>query len=146
MTTSVVFYEKPGCLSNERQKALLRAHGYRLTVRNLLLEPWTPARLRAFFGRLPVRDWFNPTAPRIKQGLVQPAALDESDALALMIEDPLLIRRPLIETEQGRGCGFEPGPLLKGLGLELSIEEDLQSCSRPGPDPRCATPGEQVDH
>nr|WP_093192039.1 ArsC/Spx/MgsR family protein [Thiocapsa sp. KS1] len=138
--SSVLFYEKPGCLSNAKQKALLASLGHRLTVRNLLSEPWTAERLRPFFGDLPVADWFNPTAPRIKQGEVRPETLDETTALALMLDDPLLIRRPLIESEYGSGCGFEPGSLLTALGVTLAADQDLQSCSRSGPDPRCDLP------
>ncbi|AFL74080.1 ArsC/Spx/MgsR family protein [Thiocystis violascens] len=140
MASSVIFYEKPGCLSNGRQKALLTSLGHSLTVRDLLAEPWTAERLRSFFGAMPVRDWFNPTAPRVKQGEVRPETLDESTALALMLADPLLIRRPLIETECGRGCGFAPGPMLDALGVALEPEQDLQSCSRIGPDPHCERP------
>ncbi len=98
MTSLVIFYEKPACLSNSKQKFLLTSLGHDLVVRNLLSESWTAERLRPFFGDLPVRDWFNPTAPRIKGGEVCPERLDEPTALALMIADPLLIRRPLIET------------------------------------------------
>jgi nitrogenase-associated protein len=127
----VVFYEKPGCLSNSRQKAMLLGLGHRLEVRNLLAEPWTAERLRPFFGGLPIERWFNPTAPRIKSGELVPAALDESGALACLVGDPLLIRRPLIETAGLRGCGFEPGPILEALGVALAEGEDLQSCSRP---------------
>ena len=62
---AVVFYEKPGCLTNARQKALLERHGCRLTVRNLLSEPWTEARLYEFLQQKPVVQWFNPAAPKI---------------------------------------------------------------------------------
>jgi nitrogenase-associated protein len=140
LMSSVLFFEKPGCLSSAKQKALLVSLGHRLTVRDLLAEPWTAERLRPFFGDLPVPDWFNPTAPRIKQGEVRPETLDEPTALALMLDDPLLIRRPLIESERGRGCGFEPGPLLAALGVALAADQDLQSCSRSGLDPRCDLP------
>jgi nitrogenase-associated protein len=135
MTTSapgrtVVFYEKPGCLSNARQKELLSRLDHRLEVRSLLSEPWTPGRLRSFFGDLPVKDWFNPTAPRVKRGELVPEALDETTALALMVADPILVRRPLIEVGELRGCGFEPGPILDALGVVLAPGLDLQSCSR----------------
>ncbi|WP_295392988.1 ArsC/Spx/MgsR family protein [uncultured Thiodictyon sp.] len=133
----LVFYEKPGCLSNARQKARLVAVGHCLEVRNLLAELWTAERLRPFFGARPVAEWFNPSAPRIRAGEVEPAALSESEALALMVADPLLIRRPLIETAGLCDCGFEPGPVLSALGVELEDGEDLQSCSRGGVDPVC---------
>lgn len=145
MGKTVIFYEKPGCLSNAKQKSRLKALGHVLRVRNLLAEPWTAKRLRPFFGERPISDWFNPTAPRIKQGEVRPDVLDESTALSLMVADPLLIRRPLIECEFGQSCGFEPSPLLEALGLHLTADQDLQSCSQTGPDLHCDPPTAGVE-
>jgi nitrogenase-associated protein len=130
MRRRVVFYEKPGCLSNARQKAVLRMQGHTLEVRNLLLERWTRARLRPFFGQRPVAEWFNPSAPRITSGEIRPGELDAEAALDAMAADPLLIRRPLLETCFGPCCGFEPGPVLDNLGVELEPGTDLQSCAR----------------
>lgn len=146
--TQVLFYEKPGCLSNARQKTLLAGLGHRLTVRSLLAEPWTAERLRPFFGDRPVWDWFNLAAPRVRSGEVVPDGLDESQALALMVADPLLIRRPLLEIggeSDGtasvlRDCGFSQGPMLDALGVALAPDEDLQSCSRGGETPVCPDP------
>lgn len=143
MTAAVVFYEKPGCLSNARQKELLRALGHRLEVRDLIAEQWTADRLRPFFGERPVAEWFNPTAPRVKAGEVLPQRLDAKQALDLMVADPILIRRPLIESAGGRCCGFEPGPILDELGVDLAPWQDLQSCSKPGPDAYCEPPGDR---
>lgn len=128
---TIIFFEKPGCVSNARQRALLASHGHRLEVRDLLREDWTAERLRPFFGSRPVTDWFNPTAPRIKSGELVPATLDEATALALMVADPILIRRPLLITPAGPCAGFERDPILAALGIDLAPEEDLQSCSRP---------------
>ena len=74
-----------------------RQAGLRLEVRNLLAEPWTPERLRPFFGDRPVADWLNLTAPRVKSGEIDPESLSEAEALHLLIEDPIPIRRPLGE-------------------------------------------------
>lgn len=92
----ITFYEKPGCGGNARQKALLQAAGHTLDVRDLLSWPWTAEALLAFLKPLPVAQWFNPAAPRIKSGAVNPAALDADAALALLLAEPLLIRRPLM--------------------------------------------------
>jgi len=136
----VVFYEKPGCIGNARQKRLLIDLGHRLVVHDLLSEPWTAERLRPFFGDMPVADWLNPTAPRVKSGEIDPAALDEAAALKLLIAEPLLIRRPLIETGHGRCCGFENNPVLAALGVRLAAGEDLQSCARAAGEPSCDAP------
>ncbi len=39
----VIFYEKAGCAGNARQKALLRASGHQLVVRDLREQFWKPA-------------------------------------------------------------------------------------------------------
>jgi nitrogenase-associated protein len=139
--TEIAFYEKPGCISNNKQKLLLAKHGHRLLVHNILAEAWTPERLRPFFGERPVPDWFNPTAPRVRDGDIVPAELTEAEALALMVAEPLLIRRPLMETPDGRCAGFEDGPVLASLGVRLAPDEDLQSCSRADGEPECPPPG-----
>ena len=140
---TVVFYEKPGCVSNARQRALLAGLGHRLEVRDLLAEPWTPERLRTFFGDRPVAAWFNQTAPRVRSGELPIDRLTETAALALMVAEPILVRRPLMEVDGLRACGFEPGPVLEALGVVLAPGQDLQSCSRvavPGEDAECPAP------
>lgn len=124
----VIFYEKPGCSTNARQKRLLEAAGHELEARSLLAEPWTADRLEAFFRGLPVPAWFNPAAPGIKSGAVNPGEFSGPQALALMLDEPLFIRRPLIEVEGARCAGFD-GPLVQGL---IGPAAELpQGCSRP---------------
>jgi nitrogenase-associated protein len=113
----VVFYEKPGCVGNARQKALLTASGHELDVRNLLSEAWTPSTLRAFFGTKPLQDWFNPSSPRVKAGAIDFAVLTEAAALAMMIDDPLLIRRPLMQAADRCEAGFDQAAVDAWLGL-----------------------------
>lgn len=125
----VTFYEKPGCASNTRQKALLAAAGHTVLAKNLLAEPWTGERLRAFFGNRPVAEWFNRAAPKVKSGEVVPEQLDEASALALLRAEPLLIRRPLIEAEGRREAGFDAGAIAAWLGLGRKPQADLESCA-----------------
>lgn len=128
--SELIFYEKPGCVGNARQRNLLRAHGVSFLRRDLLRELWTARTLRLFFGDAPVADWFNASAPAIKAGLIDPSACDEYVALSLMLEDPILIRRPLLQLGELRQSGFVAGPVLTALGVSLESEEDLQSCPR----------------
>ena len=88
----IVFYEKPGCINNKRQKKLLVAAGYHLQVKDLLSEPWKPEVLRQYFGSNPINEWFNQSAPAIKSKELDITSLTESEALALMQKDPILIR------------------------------------------------------
>lgn len=140
-TPRVVFYEKPGCLTNKRQKALLEEHGCRLEVRNLLTEPWTRERLLEFFGDRPVGEWFNRAAPRIRDGDVDPENLDRDSALALMLEEPLLIRRPLLDTPFGKTAGFDNPAILAALGIRTeATEKRHQDCARPANLTGCPEP------
>lgn len=125
----VVFYEKPGCKTNTRQKKLLKAAGFDVDARDMRTENWGASGLRAYFGDMPVADWFNKAAPQVKSGEIDPAKIDESGAIKLMLESPLLIRRPLLMTDWGLGCGFEEATLRR-LGLE-NIDADIgrEGCS-----------------
>lgn len=137
--TVVIFYEKPGCINNKKQKALLSAAGHIVEAYNLLTQSWTVETLRPFFGNLPVTEWFNYTAPAIKSGKIVPALLDAETALNLMIDDPLLIRRPLIQVGERREVGFDNNKIAAWIGLEAIdksyqvvrdnlIQQDLQTC------------------
>lgn len=135
---TVIFFQKPGCKTNARQRQMLEAAGHVVVARSLLTEPWTAARLREFFGSTPVASWFNPAAPRIKSGEIDPAAFDAGTALAILVGDPLLIRRPLVEANGQRCAGFDRETVTSLLGG--AADPDAESCSRPGPSPRCPDP------
>jgi len=113
----VIFYEKPGCAGNARQKLLLQQARHTLEVRDLLCWPWTRETLLAFLDPLPVAQWFNRAAPRIKSGAVDPDRLDRDAALTLLLSEPLLIRRPLLECEGERHVGFDGAALDAWIGL-----------------------------
>ena len=113
----LVFYEKPGCTGNARQKVLLIAAGHRLEVRNLLSTRWTAQDLRPFFGQRPVSEWFNPRAPAVRDGLIDPSGMNEATALAAMIAAPILIRRPLILCGKVGVAGFDPAQIDAWIGL-----------------------------
>jgi nitrogenase-associated protein len=135
---TIQFYQKPGCATNARQKRMLEAAGHTVIARNLLTEPWTAEALRGFFGSMQVKAWFNPAAPRIKSGEIRPEELDTSSAIALMLDDPLLIRRPLVEAD-GQSCaGFDREPVTSLLGDRP--DEDVEACSRPQASTPCPDP------
>ncbi|HIK17176.1 MAG TPA: hypothetical protein IGS53_18075 [Leptolyngbyaceae cyanobacterium M33_DOE_097] len=147
----VMFYEKPGCTNNTKQKALLEAAGHTVQAFNLLTEPWTVESLRLFFGPLPVSQWFNRSAPAIKSGTVIPEELDAETALSLLVKAPLLIRRPLIQVGDRRVVGFDLATLDDWIGLKAAKpseqatiaalrQQDLQTCPRSQENIPCPTP------
>ncbi len=122
----IVFYEKPGCKGNARQKAMLESAGYALETRSILDEPWQADVLRAFFGDRPVADWFNWKAPAVKRGEVEPDSFNAAGALEIMLREPILIRRPLIDLNGQKACGFDES-VLAMLGVGES-SEGMEAC------------------
>ena len=130
----LAFWEKPGCGGNARQKALLAAAGHELVVRSLLAEPWTAERLLQFLEHLPVAEWFNLAAPRVKSGEVDPAGVTREEALALLLAEPLLIRRPLMELADAsasttpRMVGFDTERVTAWIGLAPAAPAIGEGC------------------
>lgn len=140
----IVFYEKPGCINNIKQKKLLREAGHHVDVRNLLTQSWTREVLREFFGAMPVVEWFNSSAPDIKSGRIEPAILDEVSALDLMIDNPILIRRPLMRVANECRVGFDSELIEQWIGLNnVGDKEDLESCPQQAGH-HCSTPVSKV--
>jgi nitrogenase-associated protein len=152
----IIFYEKPGCQGNARQKALLLAAGHSLEVKNLLTEPWTRERLLAFLSPLPVPEWFNRAATMVKDGRVDPDQIGAEEAIALLLAHPLLIRRPLMQANGTCHVGFVQEAVDAWVGLagqsadpeELGCQGHAHRChghheheeAPPNPDASCACP------
>lgn len=127
----VLFYEKPGCINNTRQKQLLKQSGHKVISHNLLEVDWDVVSLRMFFNDLPVVRWFNYSAPAIKDGWIKPDTLDEIQAITLMMCEPVLIRRPLIRVGEECMAGFDFDDVDKWIGLAnigIGKDEDLEIC------------------
>jgi nitrogenase-associated protein len=138
---TVVLFQKPGCGTNARQKHMLELAGHTVIVKDLLTEPWTAERLRGFFGDTPVASWFNAAAPRVKSGAIDPEQLDADGAVGLMLAEPLLIRRPLVEVGAERCAGFDREPVTTLLG-NSERQEGAEGCSRPHAAVPCPAPNQ----
>lgn len=114
----IVFYEKTGCKGNARQKVMLEENGFIVRVKSLLDESWSPESLQPFLEGRDVPEWFNASAPDIKSGSIDPDKLDSDAALELLIEKPILIRRPLIEYDGVKVTGFDNYVMSTILGID----------------------------
>ncbi len=126
----VVFYEKPGCSNNTRQKQVLSQSGHDVVALDIRVQNWTPETLRPFFESKPVADWFNRAAPRVKSGAVVPERMQPDAALAEMCLDPLLIRRPLMESDGRRMAGFDEAAVAAWIGLSRDGKPIPEVCPR----------------
>ena len=131
----IIFYEKPGCVNNTKQKAILHASGHAVKARNLLTQSWSPDTLFQFLKDKPLWEWFNRTAaPQIRDGEIVPEKLDEQTALELMVKYPILIRRPLIQIGDRYTVGFDLVKLNAWMGLKEPQPSDkdleLETCPK----------------
>lgn len=127
----VVFYEKPGCSNNSKQKQWLRESGHKVIEQNVLTYNWTAKELLGFFRTLPVTQWFNLSAPRIKYGKIKPETLAPKTAIDLMLADPLLIRRPLMLVNDSTMVGFDYDTVDRWIGLaKREAPGDLETCQK----------------
>ena len=117
---------------------MLELSGNQITALNLLEHPWTKEELEAYLGEKPVAECFNPAAPAIKSGEINPLDYTKEEAIVLMINDPLLIKRPLMQIGERRIQGFDTTVLrdlidLTGVsGAETVVKTfrmtDMNSC------------------
>ena len=137
---SVVFYEKPGCVNNTKQKRWLRESGHVVIEKDLLTHTWSAPELRQFFADLPITQWFNPSAPRVKSGEIIPAAVTADQAFALMLAEPLLIRRPLMQVDETTMVGFDAEAVDRWIGLKSQQHaSNLEVCTKSNTNPTCLT-------
>ena len=122
---TILFYEKPGCRNNIRQKAMLESSGHTVEAINLLEYPWSKEELEKYLGNKPVSECFNPAAPAIKSGELNPDSFTKEEAIAIMILVPLLIKRPLMKIDSHHLQGFDTTALKKLISLDpLQEPED----------------------
>lgn len=80
----------------------------------------------------PVAQWFNRAAPRVKGGEVVPEALDAESALTLLLQEHLLIRRPLMQRPDGeRLVGFDTSAVERFVGLNTAtnVPSSMEGCA-----------------
>ena len=124
----ILFYEKPGCSTNAKQKKSLENTGHMILSRDLLQIDMTTEELFSYLKDKTLQEWFNPNAPKVKSGEIDPKGFSSQEALELLLSEPILIRRPLMSINGRRMCGFDHNDIENALGFPLK-EKSNESCS-----------------
>lgn len=96
---SFTFYEKQGCITNGKQKTLLKRLGLDVKVVNIIDHCWSQKELATFFANKPNSECVNRTAPAIKNGELEIDSMSRDDLYTAMINNPILIKRPLMRID-----------------------------------------------
>jgi nitrogenase-associated protein len=144
---TIQFFGKPNCVNNNKQKSLLQAAGHTVQDNDILSQDWKPDQLRDYFGHAPIAEWFNMMAPVIKSKDFSIDNLSAAQALEAMVENPLLIRRPLMDLDGRKVCGFRFEEIDEIIGLSPAAghkeemqglrNEDMATCPFQGNQPDC---------
>lgn len=107
MNMNIIFYEKPGCAGNAKQKKILKLNGIAFETQSILSTPWSEDELKIFFDGLEKDEIINKSAPKIKSGELQLDDYSKDELVKLMIKEPILIKRPLLVFGDKKICGFD---------------------------------------
>jgi len=98
--TATIFHN-PACGTSRKTLEILRAEGVAVTVREYLDDPPTRAELAAIYARAGITPR---EGLRAKEPLAAELGLADADndtILDAMMQHPILINRPLVQTEKG---------------------------------------------
>ena len=102
-SAKATIFHNPMCGTSRKTLDLLREAGRDVWIREYLKEPPTRAELKALYDKAGIspRDGLRSKEPIAAElGLLDPG-VDEDTILDAMIEHPILIERPLVQTEKG---------------------------------------------
>lgn len=108
----MLFLQYPPCSTCRKAKKWLDDHDFSYTARSIQEDRPTREELRDWYGRsgLPLKRFFNTSGLAYKTlGLKDKLAkMSEEEQLALLATDGMLVKRPILVTEEGILVGFKP--------------------------------------
>lgn len=102
----IIFFEKTGCKNNTKQKQILQYNGHDVEAIDIINYQWTKQELLAFFYDIEPKHWFNINAPSITNGSIIPDSFDKDTALEALLNEHILIKRPLMLIGNSKLVGF----------------------------------------
>jgi arsenate reductase len=96
-------YHNPMCGTSRKTLEILRDSGADVSVREYLKDPPTRDHLRRLYDKAGIRprEGLRAKEPLAEElGLTRPGVTDD-EVLDAMVEHPILINRPLVETDKG---------------------------------------------
>ena len=102
-SAKATIFHNPMCGTSRKTLDILREQGRDVWIREYLNDPPTRAELKAIYEKAGIspREGLRAKEPIAAElGLLEPG-VDDDTILDAMIEHPILIERPLVETEKG---------------------------------------------
>ena len=118
--SDVLFVEYPKCSTCKRAKAWLDEHGVAYTDRHIVEDNPTAEELAVWQERsgLPVRRFFNTSGVLYRERNIKAqldAGMSDAEAFALLSENVMLVKRPIVVGEDFVLVGFREAEWEKAL-------------------------------
>ena len=103
MNMKATIYHNPMCGTSRKTLEILREEGAEITIVEYLRQPPTRAELERLYKRAGIgpRDGLRSREQLAKDLDLVDGAVSDNAILEAMVENPVLIERPLVETEKG---------------------------------------------
>ena len=99
MTHNITVYEKPTCTKCREMDKLLREKGVDFSKVNYYIEPLTKKKLTELVRKMNIspRELLRKSEPVYKELGLAKGSFSDAELIALMVEHPDLLQRPIIE-------------------------------------------------
>jgi len=109
----ITFYDKKTCGTCKKAKAFLEDHEVKFNVMDILSDPPSRELLEKLIPADNVKPYLNSRSAIYRERKLGQNLPDKTTAIALMMEDPNLIKRPLIISGQQYTFGFQEQEFLE---------------------------------
>jgi arsenate reductase len=111
----VRIYHNPRCNTSRKTLALLREKGIEPEIVEYLKTPYTAAGLKTLLGQLKMRARALVRQKEAEAAGIDPAKLSEGALIAAMVENPILVERPIVVAGGKAALGRPPEKVLAVL-------------------------------
>ena len=112
---SVTIYHNPRCNTSRKTLALLREKGVEPEIVEYLKTPYTAAQLKHLLGQLKMPASALVRKRRPRPPGIDPKNLPEEELIAAMVENPILVERPIVVSGGKAALGRPPEAVLSVL-------------------------------
>jgi arsenate reductase (glutaredoxin) len=113
--TDVTIYHNPRCTTSRKTLALLAEHGVEPTIIEYLKTPPDAAELKRLLAMLGMSPRQLLRKKEAKEAGLDDPALNDAQLIAGMVENPIVIERPIVVKGRHAALGRPPEAVLKLL-------------------------------
>jgi arsenate reductase (glutaredoxin) len=112
---AVTMYHNPRCNTSRRTLALLREKGVEPEIIEYLKTPYTAGQLKKLLGQLKMPASALVRKKEATAAGIDPKTMSEDELIAAMVENPIIVERPIVVAGRKAALGRPPEAVLSVL-------------------------------